>query len=80
METNAHTPIDAALLDNPRVRRAFDTVRTGVLVYGVLGTAALMAVIAVSSSGHLVNAFMWVRARSSALRAAFPKSREGENG
>lgn len=35
--------------------------RTGITAYGVLGAAALVAVVAVAGTGHTVNTFMWVR-------------------
>ncbi|GGL95188.1 hypothetical protein GCM10010129_43780 [Streptomyces fumigatiscleroticus] len=62
METDTHTTTAAELLDDPRTRRAFNTAKTSVKVYGALSAAALLAVIAVSVSGHRVNTFMWVRA------------------
>lgn len=39
-----------------------NTLSKAVKLYAGLSTAALVAVIAVSSSGHTVNTFMWVRA------------------
>ncbi|MFI0901660.1 hypothetical protein [Streptomyces sp. NPDC020983] len=62
METNAHSTADASLLDNPRSHGAFDTAKNSIKVYGALSAVALLAVIAVSISGHTVNTFMWVRA------------------
>ncbi|GGV13722.1 hypothetical protein GCM10010275_63650 [Streptomyces litmocidini] len=62
METNPHTTADAALLNSPRAQGAFGTAKSSIKVYGVLSAVALVAVIAVSSSGHMVNTFMWVRA------------------
>ncbi|MGJ5748733.1 hypothetical protein FB563_6285 [Streptomyces puniciscabiei] len=62
METNTHSTADAALLNTPRAQGAFDTAKSSLKVYGVLSTAALLAVTAVSISGHMVNTFMWVRA------------------
>ncbi|WP_282792660.1 hypothetical protein [Streptomyces sp. CC224B] len=62
METNAPTTADAALLNGPRAQGAFGTAKSSIKVYGVLSVVALLAVIAVSSSGHMVNTFMWVRA------------------
>ncbi|UNS96835.1 hypothetical protein MMF93_10155 [Streptomyces tubbatahanensis] len=62
METNAHTAADAALLNTPRAQGAFDTARSCVKVYGALSAVAVLAVVAVSISGHTVNTFMWVRA------------------
>ncbi|MEU5833800.1 hypothetical protein ABZ820_08935 [Streptomyces diacarni] len=62
METTPHTAADAALLDTPRAQRAFDTVKSGIKVYGALSAVAVLAVIAVAISGHTVNTFMWVRA------------------
>ncbi|MEV0825010.1 hypothetical protein [Nonomuraea rubra] len=47
---------------NPRVQGAFGTAKNGIKVYGALSTAALLAVVVVSSSGQTVNTFMWVRA------------------
>jgi cytochrome bd-type quinol oxidase subunit 2 len=61
METNKHTT-EAALLNSPRTQEAFDTAKNGVKVYGALSAVALLAVIVVSTSGHMVNTFMWVRA------------------
>jgi hypothetical protein len=40
----------------------FGTAKNSIKVYGALSAVALLAVIAVSSSGHMVNTFMWVRA------------------
>jgi hypothetical protein len=62
MESNTHTTAAAALLSNPRTQGAFDTAKNSIKVYGALSTVALLAVIAVSISGHMVNTFMWVRA------------------
>ncbi|GGO29263.1 hypothetical protein [Micromonospora parathelypteridis] len=62
MQTNTHTPPAATDLDRPDTRRAFGTVTGSIKVYAALSAAALAAVIVVSSSGHLVNTFMWVRA------------------
>ncbi|MEU9001110.1 hypothetical protein [Streptomyces sp. NPDC048551] len=73
METNAHSPATPtppatataagpALLDGPAARAAFGTIGTGVRIYGVLTGAALLTVIAVAGTGHLVNPFMWIRA------------------
>jgi len=62
METNPHTTADAALLNTARAQRAFDTAKSSIKIYGALSAVALLAVIAVSSSGHMVNTFMWVRA------------------
>ncbi|WP_406319979.1 hypothetical protein OHA77_39440 [Streptosporangium sp. NBC_01639] len=53
---------EAALLNCPRIQAAFDTAKNSVKVYGALSAVALLAIIAVSSSGHMVNTFMWVRA------------------
>ncbi|WP_030571456.1 hypothetical protein [Streptomyces aureocirculatus] len=61
METNKHTT-EAALLDSPRAQEAFATANNSVKVYGALGAVALLAVVVVSTSGHMVNTFMWVRA------------------
>ncbi|WP_328395031.1 hypothetical protein [Nocardia sp. NBC_00416] len=60
METDKHTT--EAALDGPRTRKAFATAKNSVKVYGALGAAALLVVIAVSTSGQPVNTFMWVRA------------------
>ncbi|MFE0044534.1 hypothetical protein [Streptomyces albireticuli] len=65
METNTHTTTPAAaaaLLAAPRTQEAFGTVRSALKVYGALGAAALVTVVAVAISGHTVNTFMWVRA------------------
>jgi cytochrome bd-type quinol oxidase subunit 2 len=67
MESNphtspTHTPSAAAPFDRARTRRAFDTATNSIKAYGVLGAVALVAVVVVSSSGHQVNTFMWVRA------------------
>ncbi|WP_335936577.1 hypothetical protein [Streptomyces sp. PTD5-9] len=62
METDTHTTAEAALPDDPRVQRAFDTARSSVKVYGTLSAVALLTVVAVSFSSHTVNTFMWVRA------------------
>ncbi|MFE4333364.1 hypothetical protein ACFRQM_29240 [Streptomyces sp. NPDC056831] len=61
METNKHTT-EAALLNSTRTQEAFDMAKNTVKVYGALSAVALLAVIAVSTSGHTVNTFMWVRA------------------
>ena len=50
------------LLNSPRTQGAFGTAKNSVKVYGALSAVALLAVIVVSSSGHMVNTFMWVRA------------------
>ncbi|WP_405779985.1 hypothetical protein [Streptomyces sp. NBC_00859] len=62
METNRHTTAGAASLDTPRAQEAFGTAKNSIKVYGALGAVALLAVVAVSGSGHTVNTFMWVRA------------------
>lgn len=63
METNANTTTtDPALLNTPAARAAFSATQVSVQIYGALTAAALLAVIAVASTGHLVNPFMWVRA------------------
>ncbi|RKS97083.1 hypothetical protein BX286_6894 [Streptomyces sp. 3211.6] len=69
METNANTtpptttaPTTPALLETPAAQTAFATTRTAVKVYAALSTAALLAVVAVASTGHMVNPFMWTRA------------------
>ncbi|MEW2417723.1 hypothetical protein AB0953_28945 [Streptomyces sp. NPDC046866] len=46
------------------IRRAFDTAKNSIKVYGALSVLGLLAVIAVAGSGHVVNGFMWVRAVS----------------
>lgn len=61
MKANKHAT-EAALLDCPRIQATFDTAKTSVKIYGALSAVALLAIIAVSSSGHMVNTFMWVRA------------------
>ncbi|WP_031075364.1 hypothetical protein [Streptomyces sp. NRRL WC-3742] len=61
METKKHTT-EAALLNGPRTQDAFDTAKNSVKVYGAISAVALLAVIVVSSGGHMVNTFMWVRA------------------
>ncbi|MEV7542855.1 hypothetical protein [Streptomyces sp. NPDC089915] len=53
---------DPALLDTPAAQAAFATTRTTVKVYAALTTAALLAVVAVAATGHMVNPFMWTRA------------------
>ncbi|MFF1561856.1 hypothetical protein [Streptomyces sp. NPDC058279] len=69
METNANSTTDAnttttdpVLLDSPGVQAAFGATRVGVKVYGAVTAAALVVVIAVAGTGHMVNPFMWVRA------------------
>ncbi|MDH6704050.1 cytochrome bd-type quinol oxidase subunit 2 [Kitasatospora sp. MAA19] len=62
MDTNTYSAPEAALLHDSRTRQAFGTVRNSITVYGALGGAALLAVVAVAVDGHLVNTFMWVRA------------------
>ncbi|MGW7090160.1 hypothetical protein ACWGH2_42635 [Streptomyces sp. NPDC054871] len=62
MESNIHTTPSAAHHDHPHTRRAFDTAKSSIKVYGALSAVALLAVIVVSSSGHMVNTLMWVRA------------------
>lgn len=59
MEPETYTQQTATLLDHPGTRRAFDTARSGIRLYGALGTAALVAVVAVAVTGHTVNTFMW---------------------
>lgn len=61
METNTHTTTEALLKDR-RILKAFGTARNSIKVYGALSAVALLTVIVMSSSGHLVNTFMWVRA------------------
>lgn len=48
--------------ENPAARRALESARSSVRLYGVLGAAALVAVVVVAATGHTVNTFMWVRA------------------
>ncbi|MFE2140750.1 hypothetical protein ACFXA3_03160 [Streptomyces sp. NPDC059456] len=69
METNANatnatsaTTTDPVLLDTPGARAAFASTRAGVRIYGALTAAALLTVVAVAVTGHMVNPFMWVRA------------------
>jgi hypothetical protein len=62
METHAHSTAEAALLNHSRTQGAFDAAKSSIRVYGALSAVALLAVITVSISGHMVNAFMWVRA------------------
>ncbi|MFE9220297.1 hypothetical protein ACFYN3_28610 [Streptomyces lavendulae] len=70
METNANTTTtdanttttDPALLATPAALAAFGRTRAAVKIYGALTAAALLAVIAVASTGHMVNPFMWIRA------------------
>ncbi|WP_371674928.1 hypothetical protein [Streptomyces sp. NBC_01276] len=63
MENDANTTTaDPALLNTPAALDAFATTRVGVKVYGALTAAALLAVIAAASTGHMVNPFMWIRA------------------
>jgi hypothetical protein len=62
METNTHTTTEAVLLNDRRILKAFGTARNSIKVYGALSAVALLMVIVMSSSGHLVNTFMWVRA------------------
>ncbi|MDX3231164.1 hypothetical protein [Streptomyces sp. ME19-01-6] len=62
METDTHTTAGAGRLDHPHTRRAFGTARSSIKVYGALSAVALLPVVVVSSTGHMVNTFMWVRA------------------
>jgi cytochrome bd-type quinol oxidase subunit 2 len=62
MESTTHTSTDPTVRTDPRIRAAFAAANRCTLVYGALGAAALVAVVAVASSGHPVNTFMWVRA------------------
>jgi hypothetical protein len=62
METNTHTTTEAVLLNDRRILKAFGTARNSIKVYGALSAVALLMVIVMLSSGHLVNTFMWVRA------------------
>lgn len=63
MENNANTTTtDPALLNTPATRAAFGTIGVSVKIYGALTAAALLAVVAVASTGHMVNPFMWIRA------------------
>ncbi|MFH8491180.1 hypothetical protein [Streptomyces longisporoflavus] len=61
METNEHTTIETALPDISGAREAFGKAENSIRVYGALSALALLAVVAVASSGHTVNTFMWVR-------------------
>ncbi|MFJ3202604.1 hypothetical protein [Streptomyces sp. NPDC086989] len=65
METDANTTpstpsTPSTTTESARV--AFAAIRVSVKVYGTLTAAALLAVIAVAATGHMVNPFMWVRA------------------
>ncbi|MDI2128739.1 hypothetical protein [Yinghuangia seranimata] len=64
METNTATATatEATRVTDPRTQSAFATATTSIKIYGALTAAALLAVIAVAASGHMVNTFMWVRA------------------
>jgi len=62
METNTNATADAALLNSPSAQGAFDAAKNSIKVYGALSAVALLAVVVVSISGHMVNTFMWVRA------------------
>ncbi|MEV5575161.1 hypothetical protein AB0L06_34420 [Spirillospora sp. NPDC052269] len=58
MENNTYTTTS----ETRGTRNAIATLRNTLKVYIALSTAALAAVIAVSSTGHTVNTFMWIRA------------------
>jgi len=62
METNTHPATEAELFNSPSAQRAFDAAKTSIKVYGALGAAALLVVVVMWSTGHMVNTFMWVRA------------------
>ncbi|MFB6808200.1 hypothetical protein [Streptomyces sp. NPDC056387] len=65
METDANTtPSTPSTLSTTTdsARAAFAAIRVSVKVYGALTAAALLAVITVAATGHMVNPFMWVRA------------------
>ncbi|MEU9563208.1 hypothetical protein AB0D16_14340 [Streptomyces sp. NPDC048161] len=65
MESNTHPTTEATSHHThqaPDALRAFGMTMTSIKVYGALCVIALLAVAAVSSSGHTVNMFMWVRA------------------
>ncbi|MFC7646188.1 hypothetical protein ACFQX6_40565 [Streptosporangium lutulentum] len=62
MKTNTRTTTELALLNDPRTQEAFDTAKSGIKIYAALSAVALLAIIVVSSSGHTINTFMWVRA------------------
>lgn len=62
METNTNAMADAALLNSPGTQGAFDAAKNSIKVYGALSVVALLAVVVVAVSGHMVNTFMWVRA------------------
>jgi hypothetical protein len=62
METITHTTTGTALLDQPRTQRAFEAAKSSIRASGALSAVALLTVIVVASSGHMVNSFMWARA------------------
>lgn len=66
MKTRTHQTTgpqgDTALLDTPAAQAALAKARTALKLYAALTTAALVAVVAVAGTGHMVNPFMWTRA------------------
>ncbi|WP_329522192.1 hypothetical protein [Spirillospora sp. NBC_01491] len=62
MKANTPTALDAALRTDARAEGAFGAAKNSIRIYGALSAAALLAVVVVASSGHMVNTFMWVRA------------------
>jgi len=55
-------PHDATWQPDSRVRQAFETVRTSIALFGVVGGIVLATLAAVTLLHGAVNAFMWVRA------------------
>lgn len=55
-------PVGAGRLNNARVRRAFDTVKNCIVIFGVVSAVVLAAVAAIAFIGGWVTTFMWVRA------------------
>ncbi|MGK5551889.1 hypothetical protein ACSNOI_09775 [Actinomadura kijaniata] len=51
-----------ARLDDPRIRKSFDTARRCVTVYGVVCAVTLATVAALALGGGTTTTFMWVRA------------------
>ncbi|THA70651.1 hypothetical protein E6P78_08680 [Streptomyces sp. A0958] len=62
MDSKTDSRDSRPLTISPEARRALDSARDCVKLYGVLGAAALAAVVVVAATGHTVNTFMWVRA------------------
>ncbi|TQF02946.1 hypothetical protein E6W39_12615 [Kitasatospora acidiphila] len=60
MDTNANTTSDSAR--GSALAFGFGRTKNSITVFGALSAAALVAVIALASSGHSANTFMWVRA------------------